>query len=64
MLALPDNILGINQRQWKRAPDPWSGGKAVFESAPGGKEGRRQLSCRYRHAQAGRGVGIFYGYGT
>ena len=49
------------QRNWKRRPDPRTGGQALFESASGGPERGRQLSRHTGRDPDGADAGLLHG---
>lgn len=49
------------QRNWKRGPDPRTGGQALFESASGGPERGRQLSRHTGRDPDGADAGLLHG---
>ena len=53
----PDRTM----RNWKRRPDPRTGGQALFESASGGPERGRQLSRHTGRDPDGADAGLLHG---
>ena len=59
----PDSYVADRRRQrnWKRGPDPRTGGQALFESASGGPERGRQLSRHTGRDPDGADAGLLHG---